>query len=377
MTPFDPAAATAAWLAAIPPEARALAAARGEAAHWRALAEVLFPFAAAWVLTRTRLLDRLAAAVGPRADVFGRWAGCAAAWAVMATALLAAFALADIAAGPVGVLPALRSGAPLVLLATVLGPGISWTMARTPRAWPWAVGAVLALAAFALVYVPFASASGPARLPQLQAGDLRGGLVRLIDQTGLSARDVYVSGEAAVDAEVTGLPGHARLVVSRGMAVQATPAEARAGVGHLIGHFMHRDQLSMALLLAAFALAGTLLGARLFAPLARVLRRGGLEPSDPAGLPLWAMIAIAWIAVSAVAFNAFDRAINVRADQYSLDHAREPDGLAASLIAAPQADRPDPSFLEEVLFYDHPPLKRRLLHAMSWKAAHVADGPGA
>jgi STE24 endopeptidase len=65
----------------------------------------------------------------------------------------------------------------------------------------------------------------------------------------------------------------------------------------------------------------------------------------------------------------------VRADAYSLDYAREPDGLAAVLESEWDHQSLDPSPIETVLFYTHPPIPMRIAHAMAWKAAHDDETP--
>ncbi len=163
--------------------------------------------------------------------------------------------------------------------------------------------------------------------------------------------------------------GSARVVVSRGLWNRASPEELRASVGHLIGHYVHHDQLSIAALLAVLALGLFLALQVLHAPAAWLL---GVPPSpaDPAGAPAMALIAAVYLTGAVIVDHTFIRAINVRADQYSLDHAREPDGLAMALIHEWRGEQVDPSPAQEMLFYDHPSLESRLQHAMRWKAAN-------
>ena len=94
------------------------------------------------------------------------------------------------------------------------------------------------------------------------------------------------------------------------------------------------------------------------------------DPADPLAAPAVIAVAIVYLCLALTLDHAFIRAINVRADQYSLDHAREPDGLAQALLHEWKGEAVDPSALQEVLFYDHPSLQSRLDHAMRWKAAH-------
>jgi STE24 endopeptidase len=220
----------------------------------------------------------------------------------------------------------------------------------------------------ALFWLPYARAAGPTDLAVAPAGPARAGLMQLIRDTKVPAGEIYLSSYDGIDADVTGTGHHARVVISRGLWAKASPAMLRASIGHLIGHYRHGDQLSLAVLLAGLTFT-TFLGVQLLAP--PVARRLGLEgPGDSAALPLLAALFLLFFTADEVVEHAFVRAINVRADQFSLDNAKEPDGLAQALLLEWHGERVDPSPLEEALFYDHPSLKSRLIHAMRWKAEH-------
>jgi STE24 endopeptidase len=74
-----------------------------------------------------------------------------------------------------------------------------------------------------------------------------------------------------------------------------------------------------------------------------------------------------------LAAGGYLRWANVRADAYSLDHAREPDGLAAILEREWDHQSLDPSPVERALFYTHPPIADRIAHAMAWKASQAGN----
>ncbi len=169
----------------------------------------------------------------------------------------------------------------------------------------------------------------------------------------MDVHEIYLSPATGVDADVTGLPGRPRVTVTRGFLAQ-TPAQARASLGHLASHQTHMDQLGMALLIAALGAGFLYAVQRLFGPVAAAMGRRGLALGDLAGLPVAAAIGVVWLGLATVGYNNFVRLINVRADRYSLDHVREPDGLAWVLLASDRTDRVDPSWLEEALFYNHP-----------------------
>jgi STE24 endopeptidase len=62
----------------------------------------------------------------------------------------------------------------------------------------------------------------------------------------------------------------------------------------------------------------------------------------------------------------------IEADRYSLEVAREPDGLARALVKTIEYRAATPSALEETLFYTHPSVGNRIRRAMEWKAKHGA-----
>ena len=71
--------------------------------------------------------------------------------------------------------------------------------------------------------------------------------------------------------------------------------------------------------------------------------------------------------------NASIRQGENEADQYSLETVNLPDALATALVKTAEYRSPRPSRLQEVLFYTHPSVERRVRRAMDWKASHGAD----
>jgi STE24 endopeptidase len=57
------------------------------------------------------------------------------------------------------------------------------------------------------------------------------------------------------------------------------------------------------------------------------------------------------------------------ADQYSLETVNLPDALASALVKTAEYRYPRPGRLQEILFYTHPSVERRVRRAMDWKAA--------
>jgi STE24 endopeptidase len=371
---IDPTAAAAAYLGQIPAAQRAAAAANTAWTETLVFQGAIV-LLGCLILIKFGLLAKLRSALEQRG--YGRWAIDALCGAVFCTAVLLA-TLAHTAAtllrahpelGWAGaVLATFRQDAPGPLVGAIAAAGILYGVRSRPRYWGVLVGGVFGAMMIALFWLPYVRAAGPANLPVAPAGPARAGLMQLIRDTKVPAGEIYLSSDDGIDADVTGTGQHARVVISRGLWAKASPATLRASIGHLIGHYRHGDQLSLAALLAALTFA-TFLGIQLLAP--PVARRLGLEGAgDPAALPLLAALFLAFFTADVVIEHAFIRAINVRADQFSLDNAREPDGLAQALLLEWHGEKVDPAPLQEALFYDHPSLQNRLIHAMSWKAAH-------
>ena len=57
-------------------------------------------------------------------------------------------------------------------------------------------------------------------------------------------------------------------------------------------------------------------------------------------------------------------------DNPVLETVNLPDALASALVKTAEYRNPRPGRLEEVLFYTHPSVERRVRRAMDWKASH-------
>src|SRR5207245_2624782 len=79
---------------------------------------------------------------------------------------------------------------------------------------------------------------------------------RLIVQAHIPARDAQLTRDPRPSADVSGVPGRARVTVSRGMLARWSVPQIRAHLAHLASHYRHGDQLTLALVMALLALAG-------------------------------------------------------------------------------------------------------------------------
>ena len=391
---IDPAAETARWLATISPEdlERAVAYTRG--GHWLLLWGALVSIVVAWIIIRTGVLsgirDRLERR-RKRPKLVSLLVGVV--WVLMDFILTLPWAIYQgwwretqygLTEQPLAgwLTEALMDTAITVVFLGLLIVGLYAIIRHARRLW-WAWGA--GLTAMAVVFMLIVS---PILIEPLfntytpaPDGPVRDAVVELAHATGTPDDKIFIyDGSKQSDrytANVSGLFGSARVAMSDVMfAKGADLAEVRGVVGHEMGHYVHMHSLWMAGIMILLAGLVFWLIDRLF-PLAKRLlgaNRVG-DISDPAGLPVLAAIgAVIGLLLTPVT-NTMIRLIETDADQFSLVHANEPDGLSKALIKTAEYRAPSPSAIEEFIFYDHPSVGNRVRQAMEWKAAHPAGRP--
>ena len=110
-----------------------------------------------------------------------------------------------------------------------------------------------------------------------------------------------------------------------------------------------------------------------------VLRRWGVAwrvsgITDPAGFPLLLVIFGVLAFLCTPVFNSLVRETEAEADSFGINTSREPDGFAQSAIKLGQYRKMNPGPIEEIIFFDHPSGRARIMKAMEWKAAHLPAG---
>jgi STE24 endopeptidase len=90
--------------------------------------------------------------------------------------------------------------------------------------------------------------------------------------------------------------------------------------------------------------------------------------SDPAALPLAALILAILGFLATPVQNTLTRTQEYEADIFGLNAARQPDGFAESALLLGEYRKMEPGALEEFVFFDHPSGRTRIYAAMRWKA---------
>jgi STE24 endopeptidase len=391
---FDPAAATAAYLATLSPEAHAKATAYTQGGHWLLLWGTLVSVLTAWIVVRSGVLVRVRDGVERRKprpwlavaavvildsliesllalpwDAYARW------WRETRYGLTSRPLLGWLTEHAIAIVVGLVE-------MTILFSVLYWLIRRFRRTW-WlwggvgvAVGFVLVLMLQPVVIEPLFNSYKPA-----PPGPMRDEIVAMAKQVGVpSDKIVIYDGSKQSNrytANVAGVGGTARVAMSDVMFKKdADLAEVRGVVGHEMGHYVRGHIFLLGAEFGLFAMAGFFLIDRLFPFAARLFGAKGVTGlADPAGLPVAGALFAVLSLIATPLSNTATRWDESDADRFSLEHFNEPDGLAKALVKTIEYRAATPSRLEEVIFYDHPAVGTRVRRAMDWKATHLKVEP--
>jgi STE24 endopeptidase len=179
-----------------------------------------------------------------------------------------------------------------------------------------------------------------------------------------------------VSANVSGLLGTTRVALNDNLLKQCTLPEIRAVMAHEMGHYVLNHGAKLLTYLGIFILAGFALTRILFDAAVKhwgeKWRVRGI--ADPTGLPLLALIFATLLFLATPLVNSVVRVTEREADAFGINTSREPDGMAKVALKLGVYRKMDPTPLEEFIFFDHPSGRARIRMAMDWKSANLPVG---
>jgi STE24 endopeptidase len=386
---FDPAAATAAYLATLPPEVHAKATAYTRGGHWVLLGAAVVSVLVSWIVIKTGILVRVRGGVEAKRPRPWRAVGAV----VLVDAILEgvlsipwdayahwwrekSYGFTNRAfAGWLGehlLMLVIGTIATLILFSLLY-----WIIRRAPRTW-W-LWSGIGLSAVTIVFFvigiflvePLFNTYKPA-----PPGPVRDEVVAMANQVGVPSGKILIYNGSKQSNRYTanagGLFGFGRVAMSDVMFKKdADQAEVRGVVGHEMGHYVRKHILIGALEAGLMAVIGLFLVDRLFPLAVRLTGAKGVTGiADPAGLPVISILLAVLGLLATPITNTMSRWTEADADHFSVVHFNEPDGLAKALVKTIEYRAATPSKLEEVIFYDHPSVGARVRAMMDWKAAH-------
>jgi STE24 endopeptidase len=257
------------------------------------------------------------------------------------------------------------------VLAGLVGTGALGLMRRFGSRW-WIPGSVAVVAGAAVLswLAPVVLAPLFNKFEPLEQGQARSDVLTLAKRAGVDVGEVYRVDASrrttAINAYVNGLGPSKRVVLYDTLLDDLNRSERDAVVAHELGH-VHGNDIQRGLLFVAISTPLALIAA---SGIGRAIsRRSGAEPGQPAYLPAFA-VAIAFTAfVVGIAGNQLSRAVEARADTFSLELTDDPKGMIE--LQQQLADRnvadPDPPDAFTFLFGTHPPAIDRIGAALAWE----------
>lgn len=388
---MTPAQEAARMVDSLGPEALAKAQAYTMGNHTLLIAGVVVSVLTAWVMIRFKMLDRVAEKLGKRGWALATFL-TAAAFFVIGDLLQLPFTIYegwwrersyDLSKQPFG--DWLGQWAMGEAIGMVIGGlfllGLYALIRKAgPRWWLWGAGfaglsTVVMMLAIPSLIMPLFNDFKP-----VPPGPVLTALEKIADDVDIPHDRIFMyDGSRQSEyftANVAGIGPTARIAISDVALKEASLAEVKAVTGHEAGHYKLGHVWRYIWVFPLLAGLGLWLIQRLFAPAARLLGSDA-QLHEPRGLPVF-MSLVAVISLLASPFQvSLTRVGETEADIYSLQTINEPDALASALIKTAEYRYPRPSALQEMLFYTHPSVEKRVLRAMEWKAAHpVAAGQG-
>jgi STE24 endopeptidase len=381
---FDVQAATDNYINALGPEALAKAAAYTSGSHWTMLWGFLISTAVAWLVIKLQVLDKIEGKLSHRSLWFRSFA-ISAAYLVLSSLLVLPWTLyadwwRELAYGKTNqpLSDFLSQGFVMLIISSLFGglflSGIYFCIRRLGTYW-WAwSGGVAAVAVTSMMLIgpiwiePLFNKYTP--LPQ---GEVREALEVLAKQANIQPDRIFVYDGSRQSnrftANVSGLGSSARIAISDVALTSASLDEVKAVTGHEIGHYVSDHIWNLIGTAVLMSMIFFYLSNAMFMKVANLM---GAKASiaEPRGVAVL-LVCISFLSLLAQPVtNYVIRKGETEADQYSYKAVNLPDAMASALVKTAEYRDPRPHPLQELIFYTHPSVEKRVKAAMEWKAQH-------
>jgi STE24 endopeptidase len=249
---------------------------------------------------------------------------------------------------------------------------------RLPRTW-WIWGSVVAI-----LFVAFTAMITPVfifpifnKITPLEDPRITRPVLSMARANGIAADKVYQIDASRqttrMSANVSGLGRTMRITLNDNLLRRGSPEEIQFIMGHEMGHYvLHHILKDMIFDFVVIVAAFAFLRWSLDWSLARWGERWQIRGiTDTAVLPLVFLIGSFYFFVLTPILNTQTRADEYEADMYGLNASRQPDGFAQAAIHLGEYRKMNPGPVEEWVFFDHPSGRNRIYAAMRWKAENL------
>jgi STE24 endopeptidase len=393
---FDAQAATEAYLAEIPPAAKARSDAYFEGGYWLILWDFLYGAVVALIL----LNFRWSAGMRDRAEKITRFKPLQTLlywlqYLVVTTILGFPLAVYEgyfrehqygLATQTFG--PWMGDQVKELLVGAVLG-GIIITALfgvarKLERSWHiWASIVTMLFLVFFVLIAPVFIVPIFNKITRLNDPKVTVPIIGMARANGIPVNDVFQMDASKqttrMSANVSGFGNTMRITLNDNLLRRGSLEEIQAVMGHEMGHYVLNHvykgiEFFLIVVVAFFAFLRWSLGWCLATWGEKWQIRG---IGDPAVLPLVILIAAIFFFILTPISNTSTRTAEAEADMFGLNASRQPDGFAQAAIHLGEYRKMSPGPVEEWIFYDHPSGRNRINAAMKWKGENLKLFEGA
>jgi STE24 endopeptidase len=383
---FDAVSATNAYIDSLGTEALAQAAAYTAGNHWLILWSLLATVVSTSLIVRSGILVALSNKLSQR-GAFNRAFRVSAAFIVLSAIIELPWTIYtswyrqtqyDMTTQPLGDFLG-QSGLGLALSAVLMGLLLATFYVLIKKAgplwWAWFGGITASLVATMMLLGPSLIQPLFNEYAPVPEGEVKQAIERLAVEANIPTDRIFMYDGSRQSnnftANVSGIGSSARIAISDIALKEANLDEVKAVTGHEIGHYVSGHIWWVVFLLSGEVVIAFLLADKLFKPVARVF--GADEDiQNPASVPILILLVGVLLTLFEPINNSLTRVNEADADRYSLETVGLPDGLASALVKTAEYRDPRPGQLQELLFYTHPSVERRVRMAMEWKREQLA-----
>jgi STE24 endopeptidase len=383
---FDAVSATNAYIDSLGTEALAQAAAYTAGNHWLILWSLLATVVSTSLIVRSGILVALSNKLSQR-GAFNRAFRVSAAFIVLSAIIELPWTIYtswyrqtqyDMTTQPLGDFLG-QSGLGLALSAVLMGLLLATFYVLIKKAgplwWAWFGGITASLVATMMLLGPSLIQPLFNEYAPVPEGEVKQAIERLAVEANIPTDRIFMYDGSRQSnnftANVSGIGSSARIAISDIALKEANLDEVKAVTGHEIGHYVSGHIWWVVFLLSGEVVIAFLLADKLFKPVARVF--GADEDiQNSASVPILILLVGVLLTLFEPINNSLTRVNEADADRYSLETVGLPDGLASALVKTAEYRDPRPGQLQELLFYTHPSVERRVRMAMEWKREQLA-----
>jgi STE24 endopeptidase len=393
---FDAQAATEAYLAEIPPAAKARSDAYFEGGYWLILWDFLYGIVVVWIL----LKFRWSAGMRDRAEKMTRfkplqtiiyWLQYLIVTTILGFPLAVyegffrerQYGLATQTFGPwmSDQVKGLGVGAVLGAIIAVILFGV---VRKLEKSWHiWASIVTMLFLIFVVMIAPVFIVPIFNNLKRLDNPKVTVPIISMARANSIPVNDVYEIDASRqttrMSANVSGFGKTMRITLNDNLLRRGSLEEIQAVMGHEMGHYvLNHIPKDIVFFLVVIVAGFSYLRWALEWSIGKWGEKWGIRGvGDTAVLPLVVLIFSIFFFVLTPILNTQTRTTEREADMYGLNASRQPDGFAQAAIHLGEYRKMSPGPVEEWIFFDHPSGRNRILAAMKWKAENLKLFEGA